>query len=43
LPLGTQGRVTANRPEAGVISVEVGGKVTSLGHEAASKILVETR
>ena len=43
LPLGTQGRVTANRPESGVISVEVGGKTTSLGHEAASKILVETR
>ena len=43
LPLGTQGRVVANRSEAGVVSVEVGGAITSLGHDAAAKILVEPR
>jgi DtxR family Mn-dependent transcriptional regulator len=42
LPLGTGGLVVANRPQAGVVSVEVEGNVTSLGREAASKILVET-
>ena len=43
LPLGTEGRVVANRTESGVVSVQVGGKLTSLGHEAAAKILVEAR
>jgi DtxR family Mn-dependent transcriptional regulator len=42
LPLGSQGRVVANRAEAGVVNLEVGGQLTSLGHEAAGKILVET-
>jgi DtxR family Mn-dependent transcriptional regulator len=43
LPLGTQGRITANQAESGVVSVEIGGQVTSLSHEAASKIFVEKR
>ncbi len=43
LPLGTEGRVVANRTESGVVSVDVDGRVTSLGHEAAAKILVESR
>ncbi|MEX2141671.1 MAG: metal-dependent transcriptional regulator [Pirellulales bacterium] len=43
LPLGTEGRVMANRAESGVVSVQVGGNLTSLGHEAAAKILVERR
>ncbi len=41
LPLGTEGRVIANRNEAGVVSVQIGDNLTSLGHEAAAKILVE--
>jgi DtxR family Mn-dependent transcriptional regulator len=43
LPLGTEGRIVTNRMEAGVVSVQVGGNLTSLGHEAAAKILVEAR
>jgi DtxR family Mn-dependent transcriptional regulator len=43
LPLGTLGSVVANRAEAGVISVDVGGNLTSLGRDAAAKILVEPR
>ena len=43
LPLGTEGRVVANQSEAGVVSVEVAGNRTSLGHEAAAEILVETQ
>jgi DtxR family Mn-dependent transcriptional regulator len=42
LPLGTRGRVVTNRAESGVVSVEVADKETSLGHDAAAKILVET-
>jgi DtxR family Mn-dependent transcriptional regulator len=41
LPLGTEGRVIANRNEAGVVSVQIGDQLTSLGHDAAAKILVE--
>jgi DtxR family Mn-dependent transcriptional regulator len=41
LPLGTRGLVVANRPQSGVVSVEVEGNITSLGHEAAGKILIE--
>jgi DtxR family Mn-dependent transcriptional regulator len=40
LPLGTEGEVTANRPEAGLVSLVSGGETTSLGREAAEKILV---
>jgi DtxR family Mn-dependent transcriptional regulator len=41
LPLGTRGLVVANQAESGVVSVEVGGNVTSLGQDAAAKILIE--
>jgi len=41
LPLGTEGRVTSNRSEAGLVSVDIGGQTVSLGREAAAKILVE--
>ena len=37
---GTQGRVVANRSEAGLLSVEVSGQVTSLGRQVAEKLLV---
>ncbi|HEY2880847.1 MAG TPA: metal-dependent transcriptional regulator [Pirellulales bacterium] len=37
---GTQGRVVANRTEAGLLSVEVAGQVTSLGRDVAEKLLV---
>ena len=40
LSVGTSGRVVANRAEAGLVSVEVGGRVTSLGREMAEKLLV---
>jgi DtxR family transcriptional regulator, Mn-dependent transcriptional regulator len=43
LPLGVEGRIVSNRSEAGVVSVNVEGHVTSLGHEAARKILVEVK
>ena len=43
LPLGVEGRIVSNRSEAGVVSVNVEGQVTSLGHEAARKILVEVK
>jgi DtxR family transcriptional regulator, Mn-dependent transcriptional regulator len=37
---GTKGRVVANRAEAGLLSVEVAGQITSLGREMAEKLLV---
>jgi DtxR family transcriptional regulator, Mn-dependent transcriptional regulator len=37
---GSQGRVVANRSEAGSLSVEVGGQVTALGRDVAEKLLV---
>jgi DtxR family Mn-dependent transcriptional regulator len=40
LPLGTIGQVTANRAEAGTVTVRVDAEETTLGHEAAGKILV---
>ena len=40
LPLGTAGKVIANHAEAGVVTIRVAGKDTSLGREAAEKILV---
>lgn len=42
LPLGTEGRVIANRAEAGVVKVAVGGQETTLGRGAAEKLLVTT-
>ena len=40
LPLGVQGRIIANREEAGIVTVDVGGHETTLGRAAAEKILV---
>lgn len=40
LPLGAQGQVVNNRSEAGIVTVDVAGQQTTLGHEAAQKILV---
>ncbi len=40
LPLGTTGVVVANRVEASIVTIDVDGQQTSLGREAASKILV---
>ena len=40
LPLGTEGQVMANHLEAGIITVRVDAEVTTLGHQAAEKILV---
>ena len=40
LSVGTEGRVVANRSEACVVTIAVRGTETTLGHEAASKILV---
>jgi DtxR family transcriptional regulator, Mn-dependent transcriptional regulator len=37
---GTLGRVVANRSEAGSLTVEVAGQVTSLGRDMAEKLLV---
>ncbi|MBI2824215.1 MAG: metal-dependent transcriptional regulator [Planctomycetia bacterium] len=40
LPLGAVGRVTANRAEAGIVTVTIAGQDTTLGRAAAEKILV---
>ncbi|MDG2380392.1 MAG: metal-dependent transcriptional regulator [Pirellulaceae bacterium] len=40
LPLGAEGRVTANRLEAGVVTVAINEQETSLGRETAEKLLV---
>jgi DtxR family Mn-dependent transcriptional regulator len=40
LPLETEGRVTANRPEAGIVTLAVGKQQTTLGRAAAEKLLV---
>lgn len=40
LSLGAKGRVTANRPEAGIVTVVVDGKEATLGRDAAEKVLV---
>lgn len=39
--LGATGRVLENRPEAGAISFELGGKRQMLGHEAAGRVMVD--
>lgn len=40
LPLGTTGTVTANHAEAGIVALDVDGKVLTLGRMAAAKLLV---
>jgi DtxR family Mn-dependent transcriptional regulator len=40
LSLGTSGEVRTNRPEAGIVGVAVDGRETTLGREAAEKIMV---
>ena len=40
LLLGAKGQVVINRAEAGVVMVRIAGQETTLGHEAAKKILV---
>jgi DtxR family Mn-dependent transcriptional regulator len=40
LTLGRCGEVTANRPESGAITVTIDGRSTTLGREAATKLLV---
>jgi DtxR family Mn-dependent transcriptional regulator len=40
LELGAEGRVVANRTEAGVITIECGGRQTTLAHAIADKLLV---
>ena len=40
LPLGTAGQVVANEREAGTVTIQVAGQSTTLGREAAEKILV---
>lgn len=41
LRLGSEGEVTSNRAEAGIVTVRVGGATATLGRQAAEKILVE--
>lgn len=41
LSLGSQGVVQENRPEAGIINSQFGDSRVSLGHPAASQLLVE--
>lgn len=43
LALGAHGTVTANRPEAGIVGVEIGDRAAMLGREAAEKVLVVPR
>jgi Fe2+ transport system protein FeoA len=40
LAVGAAGRVVTNSTEGGLISVEVEGRVTSLGRDVAEKLLV---
>lgn len=40
LDLGTEGMVVENRPEAGAVIVDVGGRSLALGVDAATKLLV---
>ena len=40
LRLGAAGEVTVNREEAGVVAIEVDGRSTTLGRDAANKLLV---
>jgi DtxR family Mn-dependent transcriptional regulator len=40
LPLGVSGRIVANTPEAGIVTVKVADHETTLGQAAAEKLLV---
>jgi DtxR family Mn-dependent transcriptional regulator len=40
LVLGAAGAVTENEPAAGIVTVEIAGKKTTLGRQAAEKLLV---
>lgn len=40
--LGVEGRVVANRPEAGIVTIELNDREMTLGHEAAQKLQVTT-
>jgi DtxR family Mn-dependent transcriptional regulator len=40
LSLGIEGEVVANRDEASFVTVQIAGQETTLGHEAAQKVLV---
>ena len=40
LSLGVEGRVIENRAEMGVVTVEVGGRKTTLARESAEKLLI---
>jgi len=40
--LGAEGRVVANRPEAGIVMIELNDREMTLGHEAAQKLQVVT-
>ena len=40
LTLGTSGRLLSNQPEAGTVTIEIDDHQTTLGREAAGKILV---
>ncbi|REK10305.1 MAG: metal-dependent transcriptional regulator [Planctomycetota bacterium] len=42
LPLGVSGRIVANTPEAGIVTVSIDGQETTLGQAAAEKLLVTT-
>jgi len=41
LVIGAAGQVTSNRPEAGALTVKVGDFTTTLGRDAAQKLLVD--
>lgn len=41
LKLGACARVVSNRPESGALTIEVAGRSTTLGRDAAQRILVE--
>jgi len=41
LVIGAAGQVTSNRPEAGALTVKVGDFATTLGRDAAQKLLVD--
>jgi DtxR family Mn-dependent transcriptional regulator len=41
LPLGCEGKVTANRVEAAMMTVVVNGKETSLAHRVAENLMIE--
>jgi DtxR family Mn-dependent transcriptional regulator len=40
LPLGAEGHVIANRPEAGIVTINIRGNETTLARDVADKLLV---